>query len=63
MFALTYEKEFFRRQGFRVIDRSKLPEKVWRECIACPRAEACDEIAMVLSLRGRRKPLQDRQRS
>ncbi len=50
LFALTYEKEFFLKQGFRVIDRHKLPDKVWRECIACPKAEACDEIAMVLPL-------------
>ena len=55
LFALTYEKEFFLKQGFRVIDRQKLPDKVWRECIACPKADACDEIAMVLSLVKRSK--------
>ena len=54
LFALTYEKEFFLRQGFKVIDRDTLPEKVWRECIACPKADACDEIAMILQLRRRR---------
>jgi len=50
LFALTYEKDFFARSGFEVIDRDTLPEKVWRECIACPRADACDEIAMTLRL-------------
>jgi len=50
LFALTYEKEFFARQGFEVIDRDTLPEKVWRECIACPKADACDEVAMILNL-------------
>ena len=50
LFALTYEQAFFERYGFRVIDRSTLPEKVWRECIACPRVDACDEIAMILQL-------------
>ena len=50
LFALTYEKEFFSGHGFRVIDRDTLPEKVWRECIACPKADACDEIAMILHL-------------
>ncbi len=50
LFALTYEKEFFDRHGFEVIDRDTLPEKVWRECLVCPKAEACDEIAMLLSL-------------
>ena len=52
LFALTYEKEFFERHGFEVIDRDTLPEKVWRECVSCPRADACDEIAMMLRLDG-----------
>jgi len=52
LFALTYEREFFGRWGFEVVDRQKLPEKVWRECIACPKANACDEIAMMLCLNG-----------
>ena len=50
LFALTYERDFFARNGFSVIDRQTLPEKVWRECIACPKADACDEIAMMLQL-------------
>ena len=50
LFALTYEKDFFLRFGFEVIDRQTLPEKVWRECIGCPKAEACDEIAVMLQL-------------
>ena len=50
LFALTYEKDFFLRLGFEVIDRRTLPEKVWRECISCPKAEACDEIAVMLQL-------------
>jgi amino-acid N-acetyltransferase len=56
LFALTYEKDFFLRNGFRTIRREKLPEKVWRECMACPKSDACDEIAMMLDLapRGRK---------
>ena len=50
LFALTYEKAFFVRHGFGVIDRSRLPEKVWRECFACPKVDACDEIAMMREL-------------
>jgi len=50
LFALTYEQAFFERYGFAVIDRTTLPEKVWLECIACPRVDACDEIAMILQL-------------
>jgi amino-acid N-acetyltransferase len=50
LFALTYEQDFFARHGFKVIERQTLPEKVWRECVACPKADACDEIAMLLVL-------------
>ena len=64
LFALTYEKDFFARLGFEVISRDSLPEKVWRTCIYCPKAEECDETAMILRLsRGRpakQLPLQRR---
>ena len=49
-FTLTYEQDFFARQGFEVMDRQKLPEKVWRVCISCPKVDACDETAMMLQL-------------
>lgn len=47
LFTLTYEQKFFERQGFEVIDRHSLPEKVWRACLNCPKVDACDEIAML----------------
>ena len=50
LFALTYEDGFFLSRGFATIDRDTLPEKVWRECIACPKFDACDEIAMIKNL-------------
>jgi amino-acid N-acetyltransferase len=50
LFALTYEKEFFARRGFRTVRRESLPEKVWRECMGCSKSDACDEIAMILKL-------------
>jgi amino-acid N-acetyltransferase len=50
LFALTYEQAFFERQGFSVLDRQALPEKVWRECLFCPKADCCDEIAMIRRL-------------
>ncbi len=46
LFSLTYERAFFERCGFAVVDRRTLPMKVWGECIRCPKHEACDEIAM-----------------
>lgn len=45
--SLTYEQRFFERLGFEVVDRQKLPMKVWAECVACPKKHACDEIAMI----------------
>ena len=50
IFALTYEQSFFARLGFRVVEKEALPAKVWRDCIHCPRADNCDEIAMVMDL-------------
>ena len=45
--SLTYEQRFFERLGFEVVDRQGLPMKVWAECVACPKKNACDEIAMI----------------
>lgn len=45
--TLTYEQAFFARQGFSVVDRQKLPLKVWSACVRCPKNQACDEIAMI----------------
>ena len=50
LFALTYEAEFFARLGVQPIDRDRLPEKVWRTCIYCPKADNCDETAMILQI-------------
>jgi amino-acid N-acetyltransferase len=47
VFALTYEKEFFARAGFAVVDRQTLPLKVWSDCVRCAKNQACDEIAMI----------------
>ena len=39
--------EFFSRVGFNVASREDLPDKIYKDCIHCPRFYACDEIAMV----------------
>ncbi len=38
--------EFFDRFGFRTVDRTELPDKIYRDCQTCPRLYACDEVAM-----------------
>ncbi|MCM8770725.1 MAG: N-acetyltransferase [Candidatus Omnitrophica bacterium] len=47
VFCLTYLPEFFMRFGFKKIDKSKLPHKVWIECCNCPKFPDCKEIALV----------------
>ncbi len=46
VFALTYVPEFFKRKGFRVVDKKELPHKIWSECIKCVYFPGCKEIAM-----------------
>ncbi len=46
LFCLTYQVEFFSRLGFTKVDRSRLPTKVWSECVRCHRFLDCDEVAM-----------------
>jgi len=38
--------DFFGRMGFLTIEKEKLPDKVLKDCVRCPRQNACDEIAM-----------------
>jgi amino-acid N-acetyltransferase len=39
--------DFFFHFGFRVADRTVLPDKIYKDCQNCPRLYACDEVAMV----------------
>lgn len=50
VFALTYIPGFFEKLGFVKIDKSKLPHKVWTECINCPKFPNCGEEAVILEL-------------
>ena len=38
--------DFFGRMGFQTVEKEKLPDKVLKDCVRCPRQNACDEIAM-----------------
>jgi amino-acid N-acetyltransferase len=50
VFTLTYEPEFFKRFGFKKIDRAELPLKIWADCIICVKFPDCDETAMMKTL-------------
>jgi amino-acid N-acetyltransferase len=43
----TRTPEFFARLGFEVARREELPDKIYKDCIRCPKLHECDEIAMV----------------
>ncbi len=51
IFALTYHADFFKKIGFSEIDKSELPQKIWGECLRCPKFPECDETAVILLLR------------
>lgn len=38
--------EFFAKLGFAIATREELPDKIYKDCMHCPRLHACDEIAM-----------------
>lgn len=44
----TRMPDFFAHFGFREVDRTALPDKIYKDCQTCPRLYACDEVAMVV---------------
>jgi len=50
VFALTYHPEFFKKIGFDYIDKSSLPQKIWGDCLRCPRFPECNEHAVIINL-------------
>ena len=51
IFAFTYVPDFFRKLGFRQVERGELPLKVWKDCVRCPKFQCCDEVAVIKALR------------
>lgn len=45
--ALTYEVAFFLKNGFHVVEKEIFSEKVWTDCVSCPKQQNCDEIAVL----------------
>lgn len=50
VFALTYQAPFFVKCGFTIIPKEDLPQKVWKECINCPKFPKCEEVAVIKDL-------------
>jgi amino-acid N-acetyltransferase len=51
VFAFTYVVEFFNKVGFHQVERGVLPLKAWKDCLRCPKFQACDEMAVLRVLR------------
>ena len=37
LFALTYQLPFFNALGFSIVEKEVLPQKVWVDCVNCPK--------------------------
>jgi amino-acid N-acetyltransferase len=57
LFAFTYVPGFFGKLGFEEVDRGELPLKAWKDCLRCPKFQACDEIAVLKRLKPEPVPL------
>lgn len=56
VFAFTYVASFFNKVGFHEVERGALPLKAWKDCVRCPKFQACDEIAVIRVLRAENRP-------
>jgi amino-acid N-acetyltransferase len=50
VFVLTYKPDYFKKFGFKRVSTSKLPHKIWAECINCAKFPDCQEIALLKKL-------------
>ncbi|CAK7010223.1 MAG: Amino-acid acetyltransferase [Desulfovibrio sp.] len=50
VFTLTYQTAFFATLGFNEVPKETLPQKIWTDCIHCPKFPNCDEVAMIRSV-------------
>ena len=51
VFTLTYVPDFFLKLGFKAVDRSIFPQKIWADCLKCPKFPDCDEVALAVDLK------------
>ncbi|HXW00329.1 MAG TPA: N-acetyltransferase [Anaerolineae bacterium] len=50
VFALTRKPSFFLKMDFQLTRIEKLPRKVQKDCVFCPKFQACDEVAVIMPL-------------
>ena len=44
---LTLKPDFFKKLGFKKIEKKSLPMKVWSDCTKCSKQDHCDEVALI----------------
>jgi len=50
VFVLTYVPAFFESLDFKRIPKTRLPRKIWGDCINCPKFPRCDEVPLMKEL-------------
>lgn len=50
LFTLTYVPGYFKKLGFKEVDKAELPHKVWSDCLKCPKFPDCDETALIKNI-------------
>lgn len=48
--VLTHAPEYFTTFGFSIVPHLWVPEKIFTDCVSCPKFRACGQFAMVLPL-------------
>ncbi len=41
--------DYFAKLGFEIVPLTDLPDKIYKDCLKCPKLNACDEVAMVIT--------------
>ncbi|WLR52073.1 N-acetyltransferase [Bacillus tianshenii] len=48
VFSMTYQVGFFEKCNFELVEnKDQMPEKIWKDCLKCPKLRNCDENAMI----------------
>lgn len=50
VFALTRKAGFFLKLGFGLTVKERMPRKVMKDCVFCPKFQACDEVAVQMNM-------------
>lgn len=61
VFALTYQEHFFNHLGFLTVEKDVLPQKIWADCVHCPKYPDCDEFAVLFDMTERNKAREAKQ--